>query len=271
MARSLIVNADDFGLDAHTVEWTIKGFEAGAISSATIMAGMPATAQAVAYAKAHHQFSFGVHLYLVDEKPMSPPETISSMVDPRTGKLWTTRQFIIRNFLGLVRADDIYREMMVQYEAIASTGLSISHVDGHGHNHRLPQSIKALERLQRELQGSGRIHGPLSVRRCQDLPEASLGRLSRLINPRMQCRLERADFAMTDHFIMMCGKTTDPGWFARAVETLPDGVTEIGIHPGADEDWRTVDSKVCIENGASLYSRYGIRLQPFAKLVGLNC
>lgn len=262
MGRSLIVNADDFGLDAHTVEWTIRGFEAGAISSATIMAGMPATEQAIAYAKAHPQFSFGIHFYLVDEKPLSPPEAIPSMVDPKTGKLWTTRQFIIRNFLRLVKVEDIFREMMAQYQAIASTGLAISHVDGHGHNHRLPQSIKALERLQQELQATGRLKGRLAVRRCQDLPKESLGLLSRLINPAMQRRLDRAGFAMTDHFVMMCGKTTDPNWFIRAVETLPEGLTEIGIHPGQTEPWREIDSKVCLEKGTQLYSQGGIRLMP---------
>lgn len=67
MNKNLIVNADDFGLSDHTVKWTIKGFECGALTSATIMAGMSATGKAIAYAKAHPQFSFGVHFYLVDE------------------------------------------------------------------------------------------------------------------------------------------------------------------------------------------------------------
>ena len=93
--RKLIVNADDFGLNDHTVEWTIKGFECGALTSATIMAGMPATDKAVAYAKDHPQFSFGVHFYLVDEVPMCKSEDIPSMSDPKTGKLWTTRKFIL--------------------------------------------------------------------------------------------------------------------------------------------------------------------------------
>lgn len=54
--KKLIINADDFGFDAHTVEWTIKGFERGALTSATIMAGMPATDLAISFAKAHPQF-----------------------------------------------------------------------------------------------------------------------------------------------------------------------------------------------------------------------
>ena len=58
--KKLIVKADDFGLDDETVDWTIRGFETGKLTSVTIMAGMSATARAVEYAKAHPQFSFGV-------------------------------------------------------------------------------------------------------------------------------------------------------------------------------------------------------------------
>lgn len=238
--KRLIVNADDFGLSEHTYEWTVKGFECGALTSATVMAGMPATAKAVAYAKDHPEFSFGVHLYLVDEKPVSDPASIPSMVDPKTGRLWTTRQFILRNFAGLIKVKDLVTEMRAQYSAIASTGLPISHVDGHGHNHRLPQSIKALKVLAAEI---GRPD--LRVRRCQDIAVGKPGFLSRLINGPMQRRLARAGFRMTDHFAMNAGHSSDSKWFSKLVVNLPDGITEIGVHPGDDERWRIVDTEDC--------------------------
>ena len=253
--KKLIVNADDFGLDDETVDWTIKGFELGKISSATIMAGMPATKRAVDYAMGHPQFSFGVHLCLVDEKPLSSPSEISSMIDPRTGFLWRTRQFIIRNFLGLVKVDDIKREMMAQINALRNMGLKISHLDGHGHNHRLPQSIRALVSVREELGGN------VPVRRCQDLFVARPGLLSRCINGPMQSRLEKARILMTDHFLMAAGHTLDEKWFSKAVATLPDGVTEIGIHPGKAEEWRRIDCEDCLEfdfSGIELATYYSL-------------
>ena len=236
--KKLIVNADDFGLDDETVDWTIKGFEAGKISSATIMAGMPATARAVEYAKVHPQFSFGVHLCLVDETPLSDLAKIPSMVDPKTGKLWATRQFIVRNFLGLVKVEDLKTEMRAQIDALKLMGLKISHVDGHGHNHRLPQSIKAMK----ELKAEGLIGD--KVRRCQDLFVGKPGVLSRVINGPMQRRLD-GSFKMTDHFLMAAGHTQDAKWFSRAVANLLDGITEIGIHPGKTEEWRRIDCEDC--------------------------
>ena len=253
--RKIIVNADDFGLDDHTVKWTIKGFEGGALTSATIMAGMPATDKAVEYAKAHPQFSFGVHFYLVDETPMCKPEEIPSMIDPKTGKLWQTRKFIVRNFASLIKVEDLKREMRVQYLAIKNAGVPISHVDGHGHNHRLPQSIKALAELKNEL-------GFTKVRRCQDLSVVGgkLGFLSRLINEPMQKRLADAGFVMADHFLMNAGHTSDPKWFSKALEGLPEGVTEIGVHPGIDEEWRRIDTEDCLENCKQLCGRNAIDL-----------
>ena len=232
--KKLIINADDFGLSRNTFDWTVKGFERGVLTSATIMAGMPMTAAAVAYAKAHPEFSFGVHLTLVDEKPLSPAGKIPSMVDPSTGMLWPTRQFIIRNFLGLVKVEDLVREMSAQVGALRDLGLSISHFDGHGHNHRLPRSIKALKIV------AGKF-GVRKTRRTQDLACGKLGFLSRVVNGPMQHRLERAGFETVDHFLMNAGHTADPDWFGAALRVLPEGVTEIGVHPGDDEPWRRIE------------------------------
>ena len=256
--KSLIVNADDFGLNDHTVEWTIKGFECGALTSATIMSGMPATDKAVAYAKDHPQFSFGVHFYLVDEVPMCKPDEIPSMIDPKTGKLWQTRKFILRNFMGLIRVEDLKREMRAQFLAIKDAGVPISHVDGHGHNHRLPQSIKALAELKDEL-GFGK------VRRCQDLAVVGgkLGLLSRVINGPMQKRLDKSGFKTTDHFLMNAGHSSDPKWFSKTLESLPEGVTEIGVHPGTDENWRRIDTEDCFANCLRVCAECSIKLTTF--------
>ena len=222
------------------------------------MAGMPATGKAVEYAKKHPDFSFGVHLYLVDEVPMSNPRDIPSMVDPRTGKLWATKLFILRNFAGLIKVEDLKREMRAQYLAVKNAGVNISHVDGHGHNHRLPQSIKALAELKDEL-------GLVKVRRCQDLSVVGgkLGVLSRLINGPMQKRLANAGFVMTDHFLMNAGHANDSKWFSKAIERLPNGVTEIGVHPGIDEEWRRIDTEDCIDNCRRVCAEHDIVVESF--------
>ena len=44
MTMRIIINADDFGMDEDTVRATIECLEAGALTGATIMPNMPATA-----------------------------------------------------------------------------------------------------------------------------------------------------------------------------------------------------------------------------------
>jgi predicted glycoside hydrolase/deacetylase ChbG (UPF0249 family) len=69
--RKLIINADDFGFSKETVEKTIEFFQKGLISSATLMPNMPAFEEAVDFAIQHPQFSYGLHLCLSDENPLS--------------------------------------------------------------------------------------------------------------------------------------------------------------------------------------------------------
>ena len=61
----IVVNADDFGASAETVEATIECLEEGALTSATIMPTMPAVDDALAYARDRPDRSFGVHLTFV--------------------------------------------------------------------------------------------------------------------------------------------------------------------------------------------------------------
>ncbi|HJQ74852.1 MAG TPA: ChbG/HpnK family deacetylase, partial [Gaiellaceae bacterium] len=75
----LILNADDFGLSEDTVAATIECVEAGGLTSATIMPGMPATEDAIAFALRHPELGFGVHLTVTGEhglRPLAGAETV---------------------------------------------------------------------------------------------------------------------------------------------------------------------------------------------------
>ncbi len=233
--KELIVNADDFGQDEDTFTWTVKGFEAGKVTSATIMAGMPFTKQAVEYAKAHPQFSFGIHLYFSDEKPISQAKDIPSMIDPTTGKLWVTRQFILRQLTGRIKLRDLKHEICAQIESLRALGLQISHVDGHGHLHRLPLSLLALMNLRKKL-------GILTIRRTQNVYGAPVSFAARVFNWVMEIPLALF-FKRANSFLMTANKIDESQktWFSDALKKPWKGVLEIGVHPGSQEAWRVLD------------------------------
>jgi len=250
----LIINADDFGFSTHTVDWTIRCFEAGVLSSATLMAGAAEFPRAAAFARANPRWSFGLHLVLSDETPLCRPEAIPSLVAP-DGHLWPTRQFMLRSALGLIRSADLEREVRAQLLRLREAGVVVSHIDGHGHMHRMPLVLKALIRLKDELDLA-------RLRPAQDLyyapPRLPFGLwLNRAVN-----RPLRRHYAAPDHFLMTTGKVSSAqsAWFREMLPRLPGGCTEIGIHPGTDEPWRQLDTDDLLRHGRDAMLQAGFQL-----------
>lgn len=228
------MNADDFGYSDDTVAATIAAFESGLLTSATIMARMPASAAAIDYARSRTDRSFGVHLTFVgrgDEAAVERPERIPHLAYP-DGRLRTARQVRLAALLGRIPVAEISAEVEAQIRVVASAGVGISHVDSHRHLHKFAPFREALRQTLPRF-------GIRRVRAVQDVflrpplrsPTFWLGR-------RWQSRLSR-EFPTTDHFYMPTS-AGDEDW-ERVAERLPllGGATlEVGVHPGEREAWR---------------------------------
>jgi predicted glycoside hydrolase/deacetylase ChbG (UPF0249 family) len=134
----IIVNADDFGWDDETVDATIACFEAGALTSATIMATMPAAERAAEYAKRNPRFSFGVHLTYVGDgiEPALTPGPELPTLARADGIFLPSQKTRLRALFRQVDAKQVERETIAQLDKIKSLGVPISHVDSHGHMHK---------------------------------------------------------------------------------------------------------------------------------------
>src|SRR5690606_12544549 len=72
MIRRVIINADDFGLSSDENRTIIVAFQQGLISSATLMANMPAFEEACSLAREYGlQGRIGLHFNLTYGKPLS--------------------------------------------------------------------------------------------------------------------------------------------------------------------------------------------------------
>lgn len=256
-ARQVILTADDFGFSSHTVDWTIKCFEAGVLSSATIMVAASAAERAFEYAKQNQQWSFGLHLCLTDELPACKPSEIPSLVTS-DGKLLPTRVFLKRAFLGRVSPKELDQEIRAQLNLICDAGISPTHVDGHGHMHRIPVVLRSLMRIAPK-------YGIVSVRPAQTLYYPYKARMgTKMLNSWVNKTLRR-HFSGPDHFAMTSGKLTTEhaDWFRMLIDQVPDGVTEIGVHPGVDEEWRRLDTLRLLETGLNDLISQGIELTSY--------
>lgn len=258
-AKRLIMNADDFGFSDHTVEATIYCMESGVLSSATLMANMPAFEKAVAFALKHPKFSYGAHICLTDERPLSSARDIPTLVGPE-GLLWPTREFVKRTSTGRIWPRDIYREVLAQLSLIKRSGLHVTHIDTHGHVHKFPAVLVALRRAIKTFE-------ICTVRRMQNLYYRAPRLSKRCYNDLTNLFVRRLG-RTTDYFLMVAGVLCpqDSRWWPDCIERLPEGVTEIGIHPGIDEQWRRLDTLPVIEHGPACLQNSGVELMNFTTL-----
>lgn len=237
--RGVILAADDFGISAHTVERTIAAFDAGALTSASIMANVPETAAAAGWARAHSEHSFGVHLcFSTDdvERPVLPPSEIPGLVDSG-GRFLESNTMRKRGLLNRLPADQIAREMEAQIARVRDLGVDLCYVDSHGHLHKFAPFRRALAEVLPRF-------GIRCVRTAQNVYlRKPLRSPTYWLGPGWARAIAR-QFVTTEHFYMPAS-AGDAEWAEPALALLRarGGVAEVGVHPGLDVAWRENDDR----------------------------
>ncbi|EKZ97847.1 ChbG/HpnK family deacetylase [Cupriavidus metallidurans] len=222
--KGVIINADDFGYDDDTFQATVACFDAGLLTSATILAGSPATASACQYARDNHsRFSFGLHFNIVEGRR---PHGASSTLCRKDGSLFPPKIQRARAMAGLIDAADIRREFRLQLDELRDHGVNVSHVDGHGHLHKYPAVMRVL-RDEMLRAGIERVRPPQN---CYFLKNHMRGAMNVMLLRHFN-GLRSPDFYVG-------ADTRQQGWALRLPAMLPEGVTEMSVHPGFAEPWR---------------------------------
>lgn len=250
--REIIINADDFGRDDDSTLATIECFVAGALTSATIMPKMPATDLAINFARGNPQHSYGVHLTFVRdtfESPVADPRLIPALVC-EDGSFRPSNQLRLMALLGALPVDQISIEIAAQIEKVIESGISISHVDSHGHLHKFKPFVQALtETLPK--------YGLLGVRNVQNqYTHRALNSPTYWLGPYWRRRIMN-NFVTTTHFFMGTN-AHDPQWVQKILDRELEGVLEVGVHPGSPlhpEIWRDDERQACLAFAAEVRKR----------------
>lgn len=129
-SKFLIVHADDVGM-AHSVnEATFAAFEAGAITSASVMTPCPCFDEAAWYARGHPGVDLGIHLTITSEWRAYKWRPLTAM-RPSTAITDEEGQFRPWVRLGSVSQTDLTRELTAQVLRATDAGIVPTHIDSH--------------------------------------------------------------------------------------------------------------------------------------------
>lgn len=236
--KRLIVNADDFGLTEGVNKGIISSFKKGIVTDASLIACGAAFPQAVALAKENPGLELGIHLTLIEEKPILRSEAIPSLLgrDHRFYSHYT--QFLTRFFTRRIRLSEMEKEFRAQIEKHLTANLILTHIDSHQHIHILPGIFEIVLNLAQEYQipfirtpNQGWLSSTgWGLRNVKRFLLAHLARRAKKI-------MEREKMITLDNF---CGFLSSGKLSVEIISLLlshlPEGVTEMVCHPGVMDE-----------------------------------
>lgn len=243
--RYIIINADDFGRHAEINRAVEEGLVHGCLRSATVMPGGAAFAGAIDIARRHEELGLGVHFTLVDGHPILPTEEIPSLVGAEGDFLPDHTALLKRYLKGGVNLEEVRRELAAQLQKVEATGIPISHVDSHQHMHTLPGIIDIVLDLAARagIRAVRTPRTPLFAGAFGGLGQL-VGRLGLSTLARLAtCKAHRRGLLTPDNFAgIVAGEAVSEGELLHLIAHLPQGTTEVMMHPGTKNDVLQEDS-----------------------------
>jgi hopanoid biosynthesis associated protein HpnK len=244
------------------------------------MIGGPAASDAVRLAKRLPALGVGLHLVLVDGRPLSPAAEIAGLA--RADGTFEQNPFRagIRFFFSPPLRRALAREIRAQFRAFRATGLPLDHVNAHKHMHLHPT-------IARLVIGIGSEFGMRALRVPAE-PVAVLARAFPGERYRRSLhagwaralgrRASRAGLLTNDHLFGLAwsGAMTEER-LMRLLPHLPPGTSEIYFHPAAERtaalikampDYLQVEELDALlsERARSRIAELGIRLSRYGDL-----
>jgi len=220
--KLLIVNGDDAGMCHAANLGTIECLEKGSMRSATIMVPCPWFLEIAAYAKAHPEKDFGIHLCHTSEwgkyrwGPVADRSKVPGLVDS-LGYLWRE----VPEVYAHATPEQALIEGRAQIQRALAAGVDVTHLDSH---------MGTLQYDPRYLQ----MYLQLAVEFRLPLRMASQETMARNGHPELREQFAAKGIVFTDYFVHDESKQEEakgvkPFWMG-IVKNLKPGVTELYIH-----------------------------------------
>lgn len=224
--RLLIVNCDDVGMCHSSNLAVIDGMENGVITSGTIMTPCPWFNEIAAYASAHPEKDFGVHLTHTAEwrfyrwGSVAPRDQVKGLYD-KEGYLWKSIEEVYANS----NTNEALTEARAQIKKAMDAGIPVTHIDSHmGTLQYNPEYLKVYAQLALEFN--------LPLRMAAQSTMESFG------FPSVRKDLQQKGLVFTDYFIfdeLQNYKDVKSFWM-NIIKNLKPGVTELFMHASKESE-----------------------------------
>jgi chitin disaccharide deacetylase len=136
--KRLIVTADDFGAAREVNEAVEAAHRGGILTAASLMVAGPAAEDAIARARHMPSLRVGLHLVLVEGRPVLPAPALNRLVDAHG--LFRTDMAALGALISvsLQARRQLAAEIAAQFAAFRATGLPLDHCNAHKHFHLHP-------------------------------------------------------------------------------------------------------------------------------------
>ncbi|NIJ33121.1 hopanoid biosynthesis-associated protein HpnK [Sphingomonas oligoaromativorans] len=281
MARTLIVTSDDFGASPAVNEAVERAHAHGILTAASLMVAGDAAADAVARAKRLPALGVGLHLVLVEGRPMLPAREVPDLVD-ETGHFRTNMALAGVNFFfrPSVRRQ-LAAEIEAQFAAFHATGLPLDHVNAHKHFHLHPTIAGLILSVGRRY-GLAAARAPVEplemIAAIEPTPQTLAGRIAGPYAKSVARRFRAAGLVVPDRVLGLAWSGRMTTARVRAlIERLPDGVSELYCHPATEDEYPgsapgyayRAELAALLDPGVrAAVTQRGIRLGRFADIPG---
>lgn len=236
--KRVIFTGDDFGLALPVNQAIVEAHRGGALTTASLMVGAQFCEDAIERARQHPSLKIGLHLTLVEGRPVLAPREVPDLVDSQGEFSTHLARAGFRFFFQPGIRKQLESEIRAQFEAFAKTGFILDHVNSHNHMHLHPTLLRLLLKV-------GADYGLKAVRLPNEPPIRSWRASRNSVMPRLLSRiflspwmalmkrmLSQAGVHYNDFlFGMTDGGSMTTDRVIRMIGNLPCGVTEFCFHP----------------------------------------
>ena len=249
MDKRIIINADDFGLCDTVNKAVAQAHTKGVLTSATIMANMPAAKDAIKIARQLPALGIGVHLNLSMGQPLSNDICVKSLLNKNGNLGLSPAKLTILSTLSHKFRTAIRTELASQIQWVIDNGLTPTHLDSHKHIHSFPAIFPIVCELARrfKIPAIRFTYEPKQILRLP-WPLPSEGGRKRAGKIRAMAKInhmQNADFLKTDALLGIAHLGKINVNFFRAVTLYtPVATAEVMTHPGLDNGTETDETRL---------------------------